>query len=114
VLAAAGIYSVMAHLVALRTSEIGVRLTLGASPSDVFRLVLREGMVQALAGVAVGTLAGVLLMRAFRSLLYEISPADPLTLVGVALLLTGTALLACYLPARRAMKVDPVNALRDA
>jgi putative ABC transport system permease protein len=113
-LAAAGIYSVMAHLVALRTSEIGVRLTLGARPSDVFRLVLREGMVQAVAGVAVGTVAGVLLMRAFRSLLYEISPADPLTLVGVALLLTGTALLACYLPARRAMKVDPVTALRDA
>jgi predicted permease len=112
-LAAAGIYGVMSHMVALRTSEIGIRMTLGARPSSVMRLVLREGLVQAAAGLAVGLAAGVLVMDAFRALLFEVSPADPLTLGGVAILLLATAMLACILPARRAIRVDPVEALRS-
>jgi putative ABC transport system permease protein len=112
ILAAAGIYGVMAHLVALRTAEIGVRMTLGAKPADVLRMLLREGAVQALGGLAIGLTAGVLVVRSMQSLLFEVAPADPLTLVGVAALLTSTSLLACYVPARRAMKVDPVEALR--
>jgi predicted permease len=113
VLAAAGIYGVMTHLVALRSGEIGVRMTLGASPGDIMRLILREGVLQAVAGLTVGLLAGVLLMRAFRSMLYEVSPADPVTLLTVGVVLLVTALLACVLPARRAMGVDPVSALRQ-
>ena len=112
ILAAAGIYGVMAHLVALRTAEIGVRMTLGAKPADVLRMLLREGAVQSLAGLAIGLTGGVLVVRSMQSLLFEVTPADPLTLVGVAALLTSTSLLACYVPARRAMKVDPVEALR--
>jgi putative ABC transport system permease protein len=114
VLAAAGIYGVMAHLVALRTSEIGVRMTLGARPSDVMQLVMREGLLQAAVGLAIGLAAGVLLMRSFRRLLFEVHPADPTTLVLVAVILSGTALAACLIPARRAMRVDPVRALRNS
>jgi putative ABC transport system permease protein len=112
VLAAAGIYAVMAHLVTLRTGEIGVRMTLGARPADVLKLVLREGTSQALAGLAIGLSGAVLLMRSLKTVLFEVGPADPLTLLTVATLLTSTSLLACYVPARRAMKVDPVKALR--
>ena len=112
VLAAAGVYRVMAHLVALRTGEIGVRMTLGARPADVLRLVLREGTLQALAGLAIGLSGAVLLMRSLRTVLFEVGPADPVTLLAVAAILTSTSLLACYVPARRAMKVDPVKALR--
>jgi ABC-type antimicrobial peptide transport system permease subunit len=112
VLAAAGIYGVMAHLVALRSNEIGVRVTLGAKPADIMRLILREGVIQAAAGLTIGLIGAVLVMRSFRSLLYEISPADPMTLAVVGIVLLTTALLACALPARRAMKVDPVSALR--
>ena len=113
VLAAAGIYGVMTHLVALRGSEIGVRMTLGARPSDVMKQILREGAVQAVIGLAVGLSAGTLLMSAFRAMLYEVSPADPITLLTVGGVLLATALLACVVPARRAMKVDPVAALRQ-
>ena len=113
VLSAAGIYGVMTHLVALRSGEIGVRMTLGATPAEVMRLILREGVVQAVLGLALGLSAGVLLMNTFRSMLYEVSPADPLTLMTVGIVLLVTALLACVLPARRAMRVDPVNALRQ-
>ena len=112
VLAAAGIYGVMAHLVALRTPEIGVRMTLGAQPRDVMRLILREGVVQAVIGLAIGLTSAVLLMRGFRAMLYHVSPADPVTLAAVAVILIGTALIACFVPARRAMRVDPVQALR--
>jgi putative ABC transport system permease protein len=111
-LAAAGIYGVMAHLVALRTAEIGVRMTLGARPADVMRLVIREGALQTVAGLAVGLTGAALVMRAFRSMLYEVSPTDPLTLAAVAAILMATALVACFIPARRAMRVDPVQALR--
>jgi len=112
-LAAAGIYGVMAHLVALRTAEIGVRMTLGARPGDVMRLVLREGTVQAVAGLTIGLGAAVLLMRGFRTMLYEVSPADPVTLLVTAMILLATALAACIVPAYRAMRVDPVQALRS-
>jgi putative ABC transport system permease protein len=112
VLAAAGIHGVMSHLVALRTPEIGVRMTLGAAPRSIMALVLREGALQAIAGLAVGLTGGVLLMRAFRSILYGVEPADPITLAIVGLGLFATALLACSIPARRAMRVDPVTALR--
>jgi putative ABC transport system permease protein len=113
VLAAAGIYGVMGHLVALRTGEIGVRMTMGARPADVMGLVLKEGLGQALVGLAIGLTGAVLLMRPFQAMLYEVSPADPITLVTVAAVLLATALLACAVPARRAMRVDPVAALRQ-
>ena len=112
VLAAAGIYGVMSHLVALRTSEIGIRMTLGAEPASVMRLVLREGLWQAALGLVLGIAGAVLTMRTFRTLLYEVHPADPLTIVAVAALLLATAAAACIVPARRAMSVDPVQALR--
>jgi putative ABC transport system permease protein len=112
VLAAAGIYGVTSHLVAMRTAEIGVRMSLGARPRDVLRLVLADGLIQGVAGLAVGLTAGVLLMRSFRALLYQIEPADPITLAAVAAVLLATVLVACLLPARRAMRVDPVSAMR--
>jgi putative ABC transport system permease protein len=114
VLAAAGIYGVMAHLVALRTPEIGVRMTLGARPPDIMKLVIRDGLAQAFVGLGIGITAGVLLMRSFRTLLYGVHPADPLTLVAVVVILAGTAVAACLIPARRAMRVDPVQALRSS
>jgi predicted permease len=111
-LAAVGLYGVMAYAVAGRTKEIGIRMALGAGRGRVRRMVLAEGLALA----AVGTLAGLLVsaacMRLMRSLLYGISPTDPLTYVGVASFLTAVALLACYIPARRATKVDPMVALR--
>jgi ABC-type antimicrobial peptide transport system permease subunit len=113
VLAAAGIYAVMAQLVALRATEIGVRMTLGARPMTVMRLVLKEGLLQALAGLTIGLIGAVLVMRGFRTVLFQVSPADPLTLMAVAVLLLCTATLACIVPARRAMRVDPVNVLRS-
>ena len=112
VLAAAGIHGVMSHLVALRTGEIGVRMTLGASPGAVMGLVLREGTLQAILGLAIGLTGGVLLMRTFRSMLFGVEPSDPLTLAAVGAGLLVTAIAACAIPARRAMRVDPVTALR--
>ena len=114
VLAAAGIHGVMSHLVALRTAEIGVRMTLGATPAEVMALVLREGTIQAITGLAIGLSGGVLLMRAFQTMLFGVAPADPLTLSAVASVLLTTALAACIVPARKAMHVDPVNAVRTS
>ena len=113
VLSAAGIYGVMAHLVAVRASEIGIRMTLGAQPGAVMRLILKEGLVQAAIGLTIGLGAALLLTRTFRTMLYGISPADPISLGAVAAILLGTAILACVVPARRAMHVDPVAALRQ-
>jgi putative ABC transport system permease protein len=113
VLAAAGIYGVMAHVVALRTSEIGVRVTLGARPIEVMLLILQEGLLQTVVGLTIGLGASVLVMRAFQTILYDVSPADPLTLASVAVVLTMTAAAACLIPALRAMRVDPAQALRQ-
>jgi len=113
VLAAAGIYGVMAHLVALRTPEIGVRLTLGAKPSAVMRQVLAEGALQAALGLAIGLGASLALMQGLRSILFGIEPTDPLTLVAVGVSLMLVALSAVSVPALRAMRVDPVTALRQ-
>jgi len=112
VLAAAGIHGVMSHLVALRTAEIGVRMTLGATPRHMMALVLREGTVQAVVGLAIGLTGGVLLMQTFRSMLFDVAPADLLTLTVVGAGLFATAIAACVIPARKAMRVDPVTAVR--
>jgi putative ABC transport system permease protein len=111
-LASVGLFGVMAYLVSQRTREIGVRLALGARPRDVFRLVIGRGMLLALAGAAVGAAGAFGLARFLETLLFQIRPTDPLTFTVAPALLLGVALLACYIPARRAMKVDPMVALR--
>jgi predicted permease len=112
VLASIGIYGVVSYLVGERTHEIGIRMALGAHRTDVLKLVLGEGAKMALAGVAAGLAAGLALTRLMAKMLYGVSAADPLTFAGVAATLTFVALAACYLPARRATRVDPIVALR--
>jgi putative ABC transport system permease protein len=111
-LAAVGLYGLLSYSVARRTQEIGVRAALGAKRSDVLRLILGEGARLALMGVAIGVVASLAVTRLMSSLLFDIQPTDPLTFVAVAALLSLVALFASYLPARRAMKVDPMVALR--
>ncbi len=112
VLSATGIYGVISYLTGQRTHEIGIRVALGASSADVLRMVLGEGMKLTLIGVAVGVAAALGLTRLMTQFIYGVGASDPVTFTGVAVLLTGVALLACYIPARRAMRVDPMIALR--
>lgn len=112
VLAAVGIFGVMAYAVSQRTHEIGVRMALGAKPGDVFRLVLRQGMMLLGIGVLIGVAGAALASRALTKLLFEVSPLDPVTFAAVPVVLGVVALVACWVPAMRATRVDPVVALR--
>jgi len=111
-LATAGVFGVMAYSVSRRTREIGVRVALGARPGDVLRMILGQGMRTILIGLAIGLLASLGLTRAMGSLLFGVTAGDPVTFATVILLLVAAALLACYIPAHRAAKVDPMVALR--
>ena len=111
-LATLGIYGVVSYGVSRQTHEIGIRMALGAQKTDVLKLVIGQGLTLTFIGMAIGSLIALALMRLMKSLLFGVSAADPLTYIGVAGLLASVALLACYLPARRAMKVDPMVALR--
>jgi putative ABC transport system permease protein len=111
-LACLGLYGIAAYSVAARKREIGIRMALGARPDDVHRMVIRQGMRLALTGVAVGLAGEFVVSRILSSLLYEISGADALIYAGVSILLVLIALVACYIPARRAARVDPMVALR--
>jgi predicted permease len=112
-LAGMGIYSVIAYGVAQRTSEFGIRMALGAKPGTVMRMVMQEGLRLTLLGVGLGLLVAFALTRFMQSLLFEVNAADPLILGGVALFLSAVAALACFIPARRATRIDPMIALRS-
>jgi putative ABC transport system permease protein len=111
-LAALGIYGVVSYLVSERTRDIGIRLALGAERGSILAMVLRQGLGLAMAGAGLGLAGSVIVSHLMAGLLYGVTPADPLTFAGVTLVLAGVALAACYIPARRAMRVDPMIALR--
>jgi putative ABC transport system permease protein len=112
-LASVGIYGVLEHSISRRIPEIGVRIAVGADRGDILRLVLRQGMTPAVLGLGTGVAGALALTRVLRSMLFGTSPSDPIMLAAAALLLGAVALVACYLPARRAMRIDPVRALRS-
>jgi putative ABC transport system permease protein len=114
-LASVGIYGVISYSVTQRTHEIGIRMTLGAEKRTVFRMVIVQGLRLALAGLAIGVIASLILTRvlsSFSHLLYGVGAGDPLTFLAVSLVLLVVVVSACYIPARRAMRVDPMTALR--
>ena len=113
ILALVGVYGVLAYGVARRTREIGIRTALGAKPGEVLRMILREGLVMTLSGAVPGMLLAFAIGRLFRGVLYQVSPADPVAFTLAPVVLVGVALVACWLPARRAAKVDPIVALRN-
>lgn len=112
ILASIGIYGVMAYYVTQRMREIGIRIALGARPRDVLRLVVGRGVWLTVAGIGIGLLGAILMTRSLQSLIFEVKPFDPLTMVAGASLLVVVALSACFIPALRAMRVDPVLVLR--
>ena len=111
-LATAGVFGVMAYSASRRTREIGVRVALGAATGDVLRMIVGQGLRTVLIGVVIGIIGSLALTRTVTSLLFGVTATDPLTFGSATLLLVGAALLACYIPARRATKVDPTVALR--
>ncbi|MFB3110757.1 MAG: FtsX-like permease family protein, partial [Gemmatimonadales bacterium] len=113
VLASIGLYGVISYSVRQRTREIGVRIAFGADEKSIVRLVVGRGMALGLAGVGAGIMAAFLLIRTVSSLLYGVSAIDPVTFLGIPLVLVAVTAIASYVPARRAMRVDPVEALRD-
>jgi ABC-type antimicrobial peptide transport system permease subunit len=112
-LAGLGIFGVISYIVTERIHEIGIRIALGAEKKNILQMVLRQGLRLAMAGAAVGLVGAVVVSHLMVGLLYGVSPTDPLTFAGVAFLLIAVALLACYIPARRALRVDPLVALRN-
>jgi ABC-type antimicrobial peptide transport system permease subunit len=113
ILAAVGIYGIMSYIVAQRTHEIGIRMALGARAKDILILVVRQGMALTAIGLGLGLIATLALTRIITTLLYGVSPTDPLILVAISALLAVVAFLACSISARKAIKVDPVIALRE-
>jgi putative ABC transport system permease protein len=107
-----GIYGVMSYTVAQHTQEIGIRMALGAQTLDVLKLIVGQGMVLTAIGLVIGAVAAAALTQLMATLLFGVSPTDPVTFIGIALLLAFVALLACFIPARRATKIDPIVALR--
>jgi ABC-type antimicrobial peptide transport system permease subunit len=112
-LASLGIYGVLAYLVGRRTQEIGIRMALGAAPADVLRAVLGQGLRLSALGIAAGIVAALGVTRVLSKLLFGVTPTDPVTFLSVIVLLLAVASAASYIPARRAMKIDPILALRD-
>jgi ABC-type antimicrobial peptide transport system permease subunit len=112
-ISAVGIYGLIQYSVATRTREIGIRMAVGAQAGEIFRMVIGEGLKLSLAGLVLGVIGALYVARAGRSFLYGVTATDPWTFVAVSLLLVGVAMTACYFPARRATKVEPLTALRQ-